>query len=64
VLLGLELSEYENLPERGMFRSQYPETIEKKIIFFFGRLNFKKGIWCVSSNSGWLHRNSKRMIVE
>jgi len=64
VPLGLELSEYENLPERGTFKSQYPKTIEKKIIFFFGRINFKKGIWCISSNSGRLHRYNKRMIVE
>ncbi len=42
--LGLELSEYESVLERGTFRSQYPETIGKKIILFFGRLNFKKGL--------------------
>lgn len=44
VPLGLELSEYEDMPERGTFKSQYPETKGKKIILFFGRLNFKKGL--------------------
>ncbi|NVM20704.1 MAG: glycosyltransferase [Desulfobacterales bacterium] len=44
VPLGLELSEYEKLPERVTFRAQYPETNGKKIILFFGRLNFKKGL--------------------
>ena len=44
VPLGLDLSEYEILPERGTFRSRYPETDGKKIVLFFGRLNFKKGL--------------------
>ncbi len=41
---GLYLEEYEKLPKVGSFRSQYPETIGKSIILFFGRLNFKKGL--------------------
>ena len=41
---GLDLSEYESLPEQGTFRTRYPETIGKKIVLFFGRLNFKKGL--------------------
>jgi len=41
---GLDLSEYENLPKQGTFRSRHPETRGKKIILFFGRLNFKKGL--------------------
>ena len=41
---GLYFSEYKNLPQLGTFRSQYPETIGKKIILFFGRINFKKGL--------------------
>lgn len=41
---GLDLSEYESLPKQGAFRSQYPEIGGKKIILFFGRLNFKKGL--------------------
>ena len=44
VPLGLNLSEYENLPDRGTFRSMHPETRDKKIVLFFGRLNFKKGL--------------------
>lgn len=44
VPLGLDLSEYESLPEQGTFKSRYPETIGKKIVLFFGRLNFKKGL--------------------
>lgn len=42
--LGLHLSEYENLPNPGTFRSAYPAIGGKKIILFFGRINFKKGL--------------------
>jgi len=41
---GLDFQEYENLPVPGTFRIQYPETLDKKIILFFGRINFKKGL--------------------
>jgi glycosyltransferase involved in cell wall biosynthesis len=41
---GLDLAEYQNLPASGAFKSQYPETNGKKIILFFGRINFKKGL--------------------
>lgn len=41
---GLHLDEYANLPDKGHFRSKYPETIGKKLILFFSRINFKKGL--------------------
>ena len=41
---GLHLSEYKNLPASNMFSNAYPKTKNKKIILFFGRLNFKKGL--------------------
>ena len=41
---GLEPSAYEDLPRPGSFRSRYPEIGDKKLILFFGRLNFKKGL--------------------
>ena len=41
---GVDLSEYENLPDRGAFRALYPETQGKKIVLFFSRINFKKGL--------------------
>ena len=44
VPLGLELSAYENLPEPDSFRSRHPETRGKRIILFYGRINFKKGL--------------------
>jgi glycosyltransferase involved in cell wall biosynthesis len=41
---GLNVIDYKSLPVLGMFRSCYPETLGKKIILFFGRINFKKGL--------------------
>jgi len=40
---GIDFKEYKNLPVSGTFRSQYRETLGKKIILFFGRINFIKG---------------------
>jgi len=44
VPLGLNLKDYEHLPEPGTFRARYPEIGNKKIILFLGRINFKKGL--------------------
>lgn len=42
--LGLHLSAYEKVSTSGIFRAAYPELGDKKIILFFGRINFKKGL--------------------
>lgn len=44
VPLGLDLNDYTNLPEPRLFGARYPELKKKKIVLFFGRLNFKKGL--------------------
>jgi glycosyltransferase involved in cell wall biosynthesis len=44
VPLGLNLNEYADLPALGTWRSQHPNLEHKKIILFFGRINFKKGL--------------------
>ncbi|MDO3675758.1 glycosyltransferase [Paenibacillus ehimensis] len=41
---GVDLSEYKTLPPKGTFRELYPELAGKKIVLFFSRLNFKKGL--------------------
>ena len=56
VPLGLELDDYENLPAPGVFRARYPETQGKKLILFFGRLNFKKGLDILARAFGELAR--------
>lgn len=42
--LGLDFGEYENLPARGTFRARHPETGDRKLLLFFGRLHQKKGL--------------------
>ena len=42
--LGVDLGEFEPMPEPGRFRAAYPEIGDKKIVLFLGRLNFKKGL--------------------
>jgi glycosyltransferase involved in cell wall biosynthesis len=44
VPLGLNIEDYENLPPLGTFRLQYPQLKDQRIILFFGRINFKKGL--------------------
>lgn len=41
---GLHLEEYTKLPVAGTFRRAFPEVGDKKIILFFGRINFLKGL--------------------
>lgn len=41
---GLYLDEYDVKITKGQFRERFPETKGKKIILFFSRLNFKKGL--------------------
>ncbi|MGF7046296.1 glycosyltransferase involved in cell wall biosynthesis [Paenibacillus sp. DS2015] len=41
---GLYIEEYEGQVVLGSFREKYPEMNNKKIILFFSRLNFKKGL--------------------
>jgi len=41
---GINLSEYENLPEKGEFRKKYGIEDSEKIILYLGRLHKTKGI--------------------
>ncbi|KKG39505.1 hypothetical protein DU38_18420 [Methanosarcina mazei] len=41
---GIDLKEYENLPEKGEFRKKYSIKDNEKIILFLGRINKIKGI--------------------
>ncbi len=44
VPLGLDLDDYADLPPPGSFRARHPEVGDKKIVLFFSRINFKKGM--------------------
>jgi glycosyltransferase involved in cell wall biosynthesis len=44
VPLGIGADEFAMMPEPGSFRRRQPEIGDKRIILFFGRVNFKKGL--------------------
>jgi glycosyltransferase involved in cell wall biosynthesis len=44
VPLGIGADEFAVMPEPGSFRRRHPEIGDKRIILFFGRVNFKKGL--------------------
>ena len=52
VPLGIDLDEFTGLPELGSFRRRHPEIGDKRIILFFGRINFKKGLDILASAFG------------
>jgi len=41
---GMKVSEYSNLPAKGLFRSKHKIGSDQQIILFMGRLNIKKGL--------------------
>jgi glycosyltransferase involved in cell wall biosynthesis len=41
---GIDLTEFENLPTYGTFRSQYPQLEDCNIVLFLSRLHPKKGL--------------------
>lgn len=41
---GVDLDEFATLPPPGRFRALHPETGDRPIVLFLGRLNFKKGL--------------------
>jgi len=44
VAIGVNFSDYIELPEAGALRTKYPEIGDRQIVLFLGRLNFKKGL--------------------
>lgn len=41
---GIDLSEFVNLPDKGILRKRYPYLKNKKIILFLGRIHWIKGL--------------------
>ena len=41
---GVELKDFENLPQKGNFRSKYKISSDEKLILFLGRINKIKGL--------------------
>lgn len=41
---GMKISEYANLPEKGLFRNKHKISPDQQLVLFMGRLNIKKGL--------------------
>jgi glycosyltransferase involved in cell wall biosynthesis len=41
---GIDVCAYADLPARAALRARYPQIGGRKVVLFFGRLNFKKGL--------------------
>ena len=41
---GVDLAEFDNLPQRGAFRHRYSGIGDRPIVLFLGRLHYKKGL--------------------
>ncbi len=41
---GMKVSEYTNLPPKGIFRAKHHLSPDQKVVLFMGRLNIKKGL--------------------
>ena len=42
--LGLDLSEFAELPIQGTFRNKWPQLAQKPFVLFLGRIDYKKGL--------------------
>ena len=60
---GLDPGEYARLPARGSFRRNHPETGNRKILLFLGRINFKKGLDILASAVGRLKRDDLHLVI-
>jgi glycosyltransferase involved in cell wall biosynthesis len=61
---GLDVSEYEKLPERGKFRKKYGIASDEKIILYLGRLFKLKGLdFLISGFSNLLDRYQGAILV-
>ena len=60
---GVNSSDYENLPERGGFRSRHKLLDGKKMLLFFSRINFKKGLDVLVAAFKEIHRQHPDSIL-
>jgi glycosyltransferase involved in cell wall biosynthesis len=66
VPIGINVEEYANLPEKGIFRRDYPELEGKFLFLFLGRIDFKKGLdlLCKSfAKIAYLHPDAHLVIA-
>ena len=54
---GIHIQEYKSLPNPHIFYQQFPQTINKTLILFLGRIDPKKGLDLLAPAFGKTHQN-------
>ena len=62
---GINIEEFESLPDKGSFEDFYPEIKGKKILLFLGRLHTKKGLDILVKSFGSIlkGRNDVHLVI-
>lgn len=60
---GVNSSDYSELPARGTFRSRYKLLEGKKMLLFFSRINFKKGLDVLVEAFKHIHRQHPDTVL-
>lgn len=56
---GIDLSEFNELPDKGKLRDRYPSLKDKKVVLFLGRIHWKKGLNLIAKAYSKLARERK-----
>jgi glycosyltransferase involved in cell wall biosynthesis len=62
--LGLDLSEFDNLPARGLFRAKHPQLgRERPIVLFLGRVHYGKGLELLIPALARMKRTDAMLVI-
>ncbi len=61
--LGLDWTEFNDLPERGRLRAKYPKLAAKPIILFLGRIHYGKGLELLIPALAQMQRTDAMLVI-
>lgn len=63
VPLGINLEEYEKLPEKGKFRKKYQIKSDEQILLFLGRIHEIKGLDLLIKSFSKINNNKVKLVI-